>query len=362
MSKRIEWIDVAKGIGIILVVIGHVFPDASAAEGIGIPFYKFVYELIYSFHMPLFIFLSAILGTRLLEKMNSEQIRNFFIKKARRLLIPYFCIGILYIPFRLILSRYANSSFAMANLWKIFFGFNPYSGLWFLWALFMLNVVAIIIFQFLRINNKWFVIVGSFFLLIITLLVNIPDPYYWIAAYLFYFLFGLYKDDFIALSLKVGIVPSAVVLITVVLIRFYTECIVVLPIAAISGIITIINVSMRIEKKSGKLKELFTLFGDYSMDIYMLHGPLLVAIRICFWNIFKLPYMGYCILALLLCMYVCIMISKLLIRKNSVLNYIVLGNKLGSLQIKSQAKNKKISCKKTGMTKRPEEKIWSEKD
>lgn len=42
MSKRIEWIDRAKGIGIILVILGY---------SIFLEIFKI---LIYSFHMPLF--------------------------------------------------------------------------------------------------------------------------------------------------------------------------------------------------------------------------------------------------------------------------------------------------------------------
>ena len=54
MKKRLEWLDIAKGIGILLVVIGHCFPDASSLEGISVPVYRVLSQIIYSFHMPLF--------------------------------------------------------------------------------------------------------------------------------------------------------------------------------------------------------------------------------------------------------------------------------------------------------------------
>ena len=47
---RIDWIDSAKGIGIILMLLGHV----SAMP-------KYFIILIFSFHMPLFFFLSGYL-------------------------------------------------------------------------------------------------------------------------------------------------------------------------------------------------------------------------------------------------------------------------------------------------------------
>lgn len=50
-GKRIDWIDTAKGIGIIAVIIGHFHvPDLTM-------------RLIYSWHMPLFFIISGILYT-----------------------------------------------------------------------------------------------------------------------------------------------------------------------------------------------------------------------------------------------------------------------------------------------------------
>ena len=49
-SLRIEWIDVCKGLGIFLVVIGH----TSIAQ-----ISQTVYNWIYSFHMPMFYMLSG---------------------------------------------------------------------------------------------------------------------------------------------------------------------------------------------------------------------------------------------------------------------------------------------------------------
>ena len=48
-KKRIEWVDIAKGIGIFLMVMGHT----------GIP--RIGNQWIYSFHMPLFFFISGFL-------------------------------------------------------------------------------------------------------------------------------------------------------------------------------------------------------------------------------------------------------------------------------------------------------------
>ena len=50
-QKRIEWVDIAKGIGMILVVYGHT----------SIP--KFLSNWIWSFHMPMFFIIAGMLFT-----------------------------------------------------------------------------------------------------------------------------------------------------------------------------------------------------------------------------------------------------------------------------------------------------------
>lgn len=69
-STRIEWVDISKGIGIILVVAGHVFQEQS--------------RYIYWFHIPLFFFLSGYLYNPQID------FRSYLKKKVRSLLVPYF--------------------------------------------------------------------------------------------------------------------------------------------------------------------------------------------------------------------------------------------------------------------------------
>lgn len=56
-SLRLDWIDYAKGIAIILVVYGHVLIGIYNT-GLNIPYSFYIYSLkfVYSFHMPVFFF------------------------------------------------------------------------------------------------------------------------------------------------------------------------------------------------------------------------------------------------------------------------------------------------------------------
>ena len=71
-KKRIKYLDVAKAIGIILVIIGHVSQN------------RVITSIIYSFHMPLFFILSGYVY----HKGNTK-------RKVKKILIPYFVFSII---------------------------------------------------------------------------------------------------------------------------------------------------------------------------------------------------------------------------------------------------------------------------
>lgn len=77
--KRENWIDWAKTIGIILVVLGHMHIDPLARD------------FIYAFHMPLFFIVSGYLFTPSLDNSYKKHV----LKDAKRLLIPYLFFGVL---------------------------------------------------------------------------------------------------------------------------------------------------------------------------------------------------------------------------------------------------------------------------
>lgn len=77
-SDRIEWIDVAKGIAILLVVLGHTLSWSDANENI----YR---EIIYSFHMPLFFILSALASKKI---KDSKELVMKIEKSFVRLIVP----------------------------------------------------------------------------------------------------------------------------------------------------------------------------------------------------------------------------------------------------------------------------------
>ena len=72
--KRDDWIDTLKACAICLVLVGHMTANARLEE------------YIYSFHIPLFFWVSGYL----FQRENYQSFKYFIIKRAQTLIIPYF--------------------------------------------------------------------------------------------------------------------------------------------------------------------------------------------------------------------------------------------------------------------------------
>jgi len=92
IKNRDSVIDIAKGLAIILVVVGHVIQVGSENFDS-----NFGFRIIYSFHMPLFIFLSGAVASFFFDpnrisysfKKNIHLAISKLIKSAQRLLLPF---------------------------------------------------------------------------------------------------------------------------------------------------------------------------------------------------------------------------------------------------------------------------------
>jgi len=81
-AERIGWIDTAKGIGVFLVVLGHMLSSDIS---------HFFESAIYSFHMPMFFMVSGFVFSI----KSGESFIGFVLKKCKRLLVPTFFFMVL---------------------------------------------------------------------------------------------------------------------------------------------------------------------------------------------------------------------------------------------------------------------------
>lgn len=75
--ERLKWIDIAKGIGVLLVIAGHMHAMPTVIK-----------NFIYGFHMPLFFMLA---GYCFKDKYLEQSGEGYVLHKVRTILVP--CLG-----------------------------------------------------------------------------------------------------------------------------------------------------------------------------------------------------------------------------------------------------------------------------
>lgn len=133
--KHFFTIEVVRAITIILVVIGHYSPDNAPL------WYNSLLKFIYSFHMPVFLFIS---GFIYIATKKEESYLSFLFKKVKRLLIPYFSTSVIIISIKLFSqgNAYLENPVTINSYFEIFY--LPVAGyfLWFIIALWWMFVIT----------------------------------------------------------------------------------------------------------------------------------------------------------------------------------------------------------------------------
>ncbi len=123
-KKRIEWVDAGKGLGLILVVLGH----------LRLPYLA---TLIYTFHIPLFFFLSGFVFSG-----DKYGFKDYFKNKIRTLVIPYFALGIvIYLFWCCIYLKQAQPPIAYLTMFLNFLKQEHFWTVWFLACLFLVEII-----------------------------------------------------------------------------------------------------------------------------------------------------------------------------------------------------------------------------
>ncbi len=139
---RDPWVDYAKAIGIVLVVYGHVARGLfNAGIPMDVPLYERVDSSIYSFHMPLFFFLSGIFFLHSLHRRGSLALAA---NKMDTILYPYILWSLIQGLTEVWLSRYTNGKVPLTEVLSLW---DPRAQFWFLYALFLVMLAAILVYR-----------------------------------------------------------------------------------------------------------------------------------------------------------------------------------------------------------------------
>lgn len=273
-NQRLAYIDMAKGIAIVLVVLGHILQYGFSGE----PAFR-CFSGIYSFHMPLFMFLSGYTVTR--SRLDSWQnYKQFLVKRAYTLLIPFFSWGL--IVDSLIINHDLSWS-SVINLIQ-----HPDTGLWFLLSLFCLHLVYLVVVFISRIipyGPEWLrdtvAVVGIIVLMeVIYKTMGIQVLYYSRALFVLYFIGMLCSKYFPDFMMKKWIlVPMALAgLYLCSLYDYHAGNITLKTIISICMSFSVMGICRGLEEMADneRMRHTLVLLGKSSLVIYIIHLYLLI--------------------------------------------------------------------------------------
>ena len=144
-KKRIDWIDMAKGYGIIFSIYAHLG-------------YDLLTSWIYSFHMPLFFFISGYLFN------DDVDFITLLKKKIKSLLVPYVCLGLPMICVYVIQYHVFSFEGVIDLLLQLIFQ-QRFLTLWYISVLFIIEFVFFFIRKLIK-SEKLILFISLFVLLI----------------------------------------------------------------------------------------------------------------------------------------------------------------------------------------------------
>lgn len=328
--RRLEAIDILRGILVICVVLGHAVQQYAGMLG---PFWTEVNRIIYSFHMPAFVFVAGLCALRVVELSGVSEKRDYIRSRAVRLLVPYVVWGLIYFALRLVVGDIARIVYRMDYAWLFFFGYNPDGAMWFLWSLFAATALVVPCAKLF--TRGWFlVLVGVALMSVVMFLPHFPLRYRALTVVPVYSLF-LGFGLFVRLHLE-PLVKSAGQAIWVAgaglmvfsLAAFlwcskFAAHALWFMLTSVSASLTLFALASLLARSAGRVTRVFAFLGAEAMSIYVLGEPVKVCCRLYFKTL-HLPVGVSFALMVALMLALPVLLSRL-IAKSSVLSALLLG-------------------------------------
>lgn len=279
-SNRLNWVDLSKGIGILLVVWGHVniglfSADIYTDEG----FYNAAHKFVYLWHMPLFFFLSGFFLVKSLE-------RGGVIKFVRTRLVSLLYPAVIWSWVLYVVVTVAGSSVNTPTSWEDFpiIPLPPISLYWFLWALFNSSLLVMLVWVVPMPKKVKHFLLGlmaiAFWVVEIHLFEASPEIYIWIGSILEHFpylvsgvLFAAYKEKSFRLGTNFGLAALLIfVLFALNAELFFGVTLLDRWVGLIMTLCVVIILAMfAAGGAEGKLNRGLEFLGRHSMSIYLMH-------------------------------------------------------------------------------------------
>lgn len=262
MAQRLDYLDIVKGIGILLVIIGHCQLGRIAC----------IHSIIYSFHMPLFFFLSGVCFS------NKYTFLALAKKRFRQMVLPTFWFSLI--------SILVVDGLELQVEWWDWSNHFPFA-LWFLPILYITELLAWLICN--KITNKVGLAIFLFLLLLVPhLLTHFSiDLFYSIAAIpsaLFFYLIGYSLKKIVCeFNFRINVVGLLLAALNVIIVRYghvsvelasgHVSPFLIAELAAFAGFFSCLCFSKELTYGGGKykLKQILIWLGQNSLCLMLVH-------------------------------------------------------------------------------------------
>lgn len=258
-QARLSWLDILKGIGIILVVIGHIYSNRT------------IFNWLYSFHMPLFFWAA---GWVYKEKTFLSDLK----RRIQTIVIPYFSFGLLILIYWQVIERkFRDSDISfMDSFLGLFSGcydnldFNVH--LWFLPCFFVMVVLFNILVNLGGRKIAYIVSALMSSVYVVLLMPELPWGFNRVFKYIGFYAVGVIlagrETRIVDRKIRTGTVAVALIILNFFLSLHNLTTGIMWFVTALIGVAAVILISQLINEN-----RVLQYFGRISLIILCIHGP-----------------------------------------------------------------------------------------
>jgi fucose 4-O-acetylase-like acetyltransferase len=289
--SRLEWVDYAKAIAIILVVYRHILIGIQRS-GLAVDQWLInANEIVFSFRMPLFFVISGMFISKSITKRRDS---NFVGYKFDTILYPYLIWGFIQISIQIFFSKYTNADRGLMDYLYLILQPRKIDQMWYLFALFNVSILFYFFHSLLKNKN----------LIILSLALIFYGSSVWVKEYslihdvLYYFIFfviGYLISNFMLNPSNYRFFYSYKPFLILTPFFWFTQWywlnnqamnMYLFAGIALLGTFYIFSISFILAR--GNYVPFLKIAGRYSLQIYLLHVMIIAAVRIILTRFFEL--------------------------------------------------------------------------
>lgn len=291
-NKRELWLDLIRGITIICVVFEHAYESVNQYmpwESMG---FDVLSEFIKTFQMAIFFAASGYLYQKREQKKIQQgepvELKKYLYRKIMDLFVPYTVFGCLIWIGKSLFSEWVKYQVGLEDLLMMYV--KPISFAWFLYALFLFEVVYALIDFFVKKNVIVSVILSLICLLVACSQVSSEMHLNKVLYYGFFYVLGILIAKYAWVHNKMqGIIATLLYIAIFITYYFNKSYVLLFAICGVLAVLAIFGLVGKMEFANKGIAKVIGFIGVQSIYIYIIHPILQHGLRAVF---VKLGYMN----------------------------------------------------------------------